>query len=162
MREWDDLIRRGGLWVAAQLVALIVAFGLPFAVPSAWVPWPTSLAGPVRWVGWVVLASGLFLAFAGLAALGKDLTPLPEPREGGSLRTGGVYGLVRHPIYGGIVLAALGVSLQSGSILGMSGALVALGFFDLKARAEEQRLESAYPDYTAYRRRTKRLIPGLY
>jgi protein-S-isoprenylcysteine O-methyltransferase Ste14 len=40
-------------------------------------------------------------------------------------------------------------------------AVVLLGFFELKSRREETWLEERFPDYPAYRARTRRLIPWI-
>jgi protein-S-isoprenylcysteine O-methyltransferase Ste14 len=73
----------------------------------------------------------------------------------------GPYGLVRHPIYTGIILAAFAVAGQVGAVSSLLGApLMAIGFA-LKARLEERFLsaqlgEAAYADY---RSRTPMLVP---
>ena len=46
--------------------------------------------------------------------------------------------------------------------LGVFLALLLLGFFDLKSRREEAWLIEVYRDYADYRRRVKKLIPGIY
>jgi protein-S-isoprenylcysteine O-methyltransferase Ste14 len=74
----------------------------------------------------------------------------------------GAYRLSRHPIYGGLILAAAGWGLLTASLVALVLAAVLLGFFDLKSRREEHWLEARYLDYPAYRARTRRLIPGVY
>jgi protein-S-isoprenylcysteine O-methyltransferase Ste14 len=44
----------------------------------------------------------------------------------------------------------------------MAGAFILLAFFDLKSRREEAWLVKRFPEYAAYQRRTRRLIPWLY
>jgi protein-S-isoprenylcysteine O-methyltransferase Ste14 len=94
--------------------------------------------------------------------LREALTPLPHPRAGASLVDTGSYRLVRHPIYGGIVLGAAGYGLVTASPLALVGAAALLGFFRLKSGREEMWLEQRYPGYPAYRTRTRRMIPFLY
>ena len=73
----------------------------------------------------------------------------------------GPYGLVRHPIYTGIIFAAFATAIQIGLAASLVGAsLMTLGFW-MKARLEERFLsaelgEGAYADY---RRRTPMLVP---
>ena len=72
----------------------------------------------------------------------------------------GPYGLVRHPIYTGLILAAFALGAQIGLLESLAGAaLMALGFA-IKARTEERFLgEELGPAYAEYRARTPMLIP---
>jgi protein-S-isoprenylcysteine O-methyltransferase Ste14 len=81
-------------------------------------------------------------------------------REGHELRTDGPYGIVRHPIYAGILCMLLGSAMLDGfglwtlALIG-GGALVLL-----RVRAEERLLSDVFPDdYERYRRRVPALIP---
>ena len=73
----------------------------------------------------------------------------------------GVYARVRHPIYGGIVVAAFGWGLVTASIAALVMALVIWGFFVVKSMREEAWLVERFPDYPAYRATTRRLIPWI-
>ena len=92
----------------------------------------------------------------------RPLTPMPKPKEGGELVEGGVYGIVRHPIYGGILLILFGGALATGRLARLGVAIGATGFFEAKARREEVWLVERYPSYRAYRLWVKKFIPGLY
>ncbi len=73
----------------------------------------------------------------------------------------GPYRLVRHPIYTGLILAALATALEKGTILGLAGvALITFGFW-LKAGFEERFLRDQLgrEAYDAYAARTPMLIP---
>ena len=52
----------------------------------------------------IALVLGLAIVAVGALALGRALTASPVPNESGSLRTGGPYRFVRHPIYTGVLL----------------------------------------------------------
>lgn len=112
-------------------------------------------------VGVAGIAFGLVLAVRGVRDLGSALTPLPHPRPDADLVVTGVYGLVRHPIYGGLVIAAVGWGLLTASPVALALTLVLWGFFELKSRREEVWLESRFAGYAAYKTRTRRLIPWL-
>lgn len=153
-----DLGRRGEGWVAAQVVLFVIVIGSGFAGPL----WN----GPARAVGAFagsgLIAAGVILVAAGILALRRQLTAFPMPVPGGRLIEEGPFGLVRHPMYGGGVIAALGWSLLTASPTTLASALLLLGFFDLKSRREEAWLGERFAGYAAYRRRTRRLIPWIY
>lgn len=111
--------------------------------------------------GGVLVAAGLLLAVAAALRLGKNLTPLPYPRRSGMLVQSGAYRLVRHPIYGGLVLAAFGWALVVGSWLTLAYAALLLLLLDAKASREERWLDAKHPEYSEYRRRVRKLIPFL-
>lgn len=114
-------------------------------------------------LGAALMLLGACLAGAGLLYLGPNLSPFPRPREnGGALVTTGVYALVRHPIYSGIALGAIGWSLWWGSLPALALALLLVVWFDLKSRREERWLVAKYPGYEAYRARVKKLVPFIY
>ncbi len=117
-------------------------------------------------VGWG--AAGLFSLIAaglllwGVMALGENLTPLPHPKDEGELVTGGVYGIVRHPIYSGVIFLAIAYSCWQWSLIHGMGALGLLLFFDIKARKEEAWLKDKFSDYDRYQSQVKKLIPWIY
>ena len=73
----------------------------------------------------------------------------------GQLVVRGPFGLVRHPIYGGVVLGLLAVSLLTRP-LALVPSLCGIVFLTLKARHEERLLREAVPGYDAYCRRVRR------
>jgi len=79
-----------------------------------------------------------------------------EPAE---LVTTGPYALVRHPIYGGMLLAMLGSALAQ-SLLWLAPLLVYGPLFIRSARREERLLLERFPQrYPGYLKRTKMLVP---
>jgi protein-S-isoprenylcysteine O-methyltransferase Ste14 len=116
----------------------------------------------LRLLGLVILAIGGVFGTDGALALGRNLTPFPKPMEGGTLVTSGVYGLVRHPIYTGLILGTLGWGIFRSNLLGAGLAVALFVFFDLKSRREERWLAEAYPDYEDYRKRVRKLAPWIY
>ena len=86
----------------------------------------------------------------------------PRPRAGAQLVTGGVYAVVRHPIYTGVVLGATGWGLLAASPGALACAAALFLLFDLKSRREEAWLTERFPGYAPYRARTRRLLPFVY
>jgi protein-S-isoprenylcysteine O-methyltransferase Ste14 len=70
--------------------------------------------------------------------------------------------LVRHPIYGGVVLASLGWSLTWLSLPGLAFCVVVALFFDRKSAFEERLLLGRFPEYAVYMARARKLIPWIY
>lgn len=149
---------RGEGWVAIQLV-LLAGIGLAGLAGPAW-------SGDARLVtlaiGSGIGLAGFVLAIAGIVQLREAITPFPYPTANARLLDGGAYRLVRHPIYAGIVAMAAGYGLVTASPLVLGLALVLLGFFGLKSAREETWLSARFPEYGAYRRRTRRLVPWLW
>jgi protein-S-isoprenylcysteine O-methyltransferase Ste14 len=112
--------------------------------------------------GLPLIPLGVGLVSAGILGLRRQLTAYPRPVPGGRLIKDGVFGLVRHPMYGGLLIAALGWGLVMASPMALAGAIVLGVFFDLKSRREEAWLAEQFAGYAAYRRHTRRLFPWLY
>ena len=157
-RGLPDLGARGEGWFAVQVV-LFVAIAVGGLGGPAW-------SGGLRLVsvvgGAALIGAGGVLAVRGILDLGGNLTPFPKPLEGAQLVDTGAYALVRHPIYGGAIIAALGWGLATASPASLAGALVLQFFFDLKSRREEAWPADQLGGYPAYRSRTRRLLPWLY
>ena len=153
-----DLGRRGEGWFLLQLV-LFGAIAVSGAAGPAWGGWPAAVGIAL---GGVLIGCGGILSLRGVLDLRENLTPFPRPLEGARLVKSGAYRLVRHQIYGGLVLGALGCGLVRASPLTLAGALLLAGFFYLKSRREEIWLSERYENYPTYRRRTHRLLPWIY
>ena len=83
--------------------------------------------------------------------------------KGHKLAIGGPFRILRHPIYMGLNLLALGTAIWVPTpILWAAFVLMAIGS-DLRARAEEAVLTQAFgPSYRQYCARTRRFVPGIY
>ena len=150
--EWY-LVVQAGLFV-------LLAFGPRTCrgVP-AWGP-PYALIGSL--CGGVLFVAGTLLAATGAANLGKNLSPLPQPKENATLVVTGAYRLVRHPIYSGLTFMAFGWGLWLHSWPTIGYALLLFAFFDIKSRREECLLEEKFPEFAAYRKRVRKLLPFIY
>lgn len=91
-------------------------------------------------LGIILMVGGLALVIVSLVSLGAALTPTPVPQESAALRTKGVYSLVRHPVYSGILVAALGFTLAVGSICQVLMWVALAVFFYAKAFWEDRLL----------------------
>lgn len=155
----DGFGARGGWWVVVQIPLLLLAYLVPRWTGQAI---PGSVAMLLAYAGQALLVTGALLTFTGVVALGRGLTPFPQPLPASQLRTRGAYALVRHPLYSGILLMAIGWSLYSSSVVGLVFDVLLFAFFDRKAAREELWLAEKFPDYASYRSRVKKLIPWIY
>lgn len=113
----------------------------------------------LRWLGAPLLAAGAAITTWGIRTLGRNLTPGTEPLPQGSLVTSGPYAHVRHPIYTGVVLLLAGYTLAwSNWTLALIVAVVALQYFEAKARREEKWMLQRFPDYETYMRHVPRRV----
>lgn len=150
--------RRGEGWVAAQGVLIVAALACGLRGPR----WPAGARTTLRAAAVVVGLGGGALFAAGGAGLGRQLTPFPKPIDDGELRDDGAYGLVRHPIYGGVLTLGLAWALATSPAV-LVPIVVGAPFFELKARREEAWLEERHPDYAAYRQRVrKKFLPFVW
>jgi len=115
-----------------------------------------------------VEVTGLLGVFAGLviahAAVAQNRFAAPtihdQSGEGQEVVSTGLYSLVRHPFYAGLLLVYLGAALWLGST---AAAIASAGFLILtlaRIVIEERWLREHLPDYAAYAKRVRgRLVP---
>jgi protein-S-isoprenylcysteine O-methyltransferase Ste14 len=117
----------------------------------------------VRWLGVVLFAAGGALRLWPVFVLGRRFSGLVAIQPGHTLVTGGIYGVIRHPSYLGLLVNALGWALAFRSGVGVLLTALMIPPLVARIRAEERLLRSQFGDeYDAYRSRTSRLIPGVY
>jgi protein-S-isoprenylcysteine O-methyltransferase Ste14 len=152
---------RGEWLVIAQIILMLLILVGPRGWPGA-PPWSPAAARLGAAAGYALIAIGVLLFIAGVIALGRNLTPVPHPRDNATLVQAGAYRLVRHPLYSGGLLMALGWALRVHGWLTLALVVITAVFMDIKARREERWLLAKFPEYAAYRKRVRRLIPFVY
>ena len=137
------------------IVGFVVA-GLDFRYGWSQVP---------QWV--VITASVLFLtAYALYAEVMREnayLSRTIKVEEGQTVVDTGMYGIVRHPMYGVTILLFLMIPL----VLGSWYALIAFAFYPaaivVRLNDEERLLTRELPGYAEYKKKVKyKLIPGIF
>lgn len=127
------------------------------------VPLPRRFTLPVALRTAGLVAEGVGLAGAAVAALrlGRSLSPNPVPRSSAVLTTTGPYRWVRHPIYSGLVLFAVGAALRADHPVRVAAAGGLVALLQGKSRWEEQLLRERLEGYAAYAAVTGRFVPRL-
>jgi protein-S-isoprenylcysteine O-methyltransferase Ste14 len=117
----------------------------------------------IRWVGVFLFAAGGALRIWPVFVLGDRFSGLVAIQPVHTLVTSGVYGVIRHPSYLGLLVNSLGWGLAFRSGVGVLLTALIIPPLLARIRAEERLLRAQFgEEYDAYRARTSRLIPGLY
>ena len=151
---------KGGWWVVAQFI--FIPLGAIAALIWAGPPSSGAVQIVLRVLAALFLISGGLMVGLGAARLGANLTAFPRPIASAFLVRSGVYGLVRHPIYTGVICLVAALACAFDSWVGAALAVVVFVFFDLKSRREEAWLAEKFADYRGYQSRVKKLIPFIY
>ncbi|MFB2936389.1 isoprenylcysteine carboxylmethyltransferase family protein [Aerosakkonemataceae cyanobacterium BLCC-F154] len=153
---------KGEYWFLAQALLITIFPFLPIYRPT-WLEINSSNLLNVSWgVAAVLTLIALVFLAKGLIDLGKHLTPLPYPKEDGELVQTGIYSLVRHPLYSGLIFLTLSWAIFQISLTHLFGVLVILIFLNAKANKEEAWLSEKFPEYAEYQQRVRKLIPWVY
>jgi len=148
----------------------VLAVFLPLGVIGAYVPAWCDRTGfwvidgdTVRWLGVALYAAGGALRLWPVFVLGRRFSGLVAIQPGHRLVTGGIYGVIRHPSYLGLLVNMLGWALAFRSLIGVLLGALTVAILIGRIRSEEALLHTQFgAEYEAYRARTWRLIPGLY
>jgi protein-S-isoprenylcysteine O-methyltransferase Ste14 len=112
--------------------------------------------------GAIALAVGLSVTAWGRQCLGANWSGTVTVKEGHTLIRTGPYGLVRHPIYSGLLLGLGGTALTIGEWRGVFAVALALFALLWKIRVEEARMLNVFPEYQHYQDETWALIPFIF
>jgi protein-S-isoprenylcysteine O-methyltransferase Ste14 len=116
-----------------------------------------------RWLGVILFAVGGALRLWPVCVLGNRFSGLVAIQPGHALVTTGIYGLIRHPSYLGLLINSLGWGLAFRSSVGVLIAALLVPPLIARIQAEERLLRSQFgAEYDAYCARTSRLIPSFY
>jgi protein-S-isoprenylcysteine O-methyltransferase Ste14 len=149
---WREIAVRLGCFALVVLAVQVIAFP-DVALYTLHQGMPLSL------LGIALCFCGIALAILARAHLEHTQPTAALDRTSVQLVTTGPYALVRHPLYGGLLLAMLGSAIAQ-SLLWLLPLMVYGPLFVRSARREESLLLEQFSDgYAAYRRRTKMLLP---
>jgi protein-S-isoprenylcysteine O-methyltransferase Ste14 len=128
---------------------------------------PHNMFGGARWLkvaAIVVLITGIAIRWTAILSLGKAFSANVAIRDTQTIYRSGLYRLVRHPSYSGLLLVFLAIAIHERNWLAaavmMTPTTAALLY---RIHVEEAALRGAFgAQYAAYSSTTKRLIPGIY
>ena len=146
--------------VAANFAAFVVF------ILSLWMLSGSRDGPPALWLaslGSLLASAGAALILRSRAALGSAWSFVPTADQATALITTGPYRLVRHPIYLGLALLAIG---NATAFSNWPAALIVLcgivPTFAWRARVEERVLSRTFGErYVQYREQTRLIIPGV-
>ena len=147
-------MRSRSVWCRCRFFLLAALILLPHG--SLWPVGGGVLAASIALAG-----AGVVIAVLGAAGLGPALTASPIPREHAALVTSGLYGLVRNPIYTGLMTGGLGLALFGASVWHIVAWLALVLLLSGKTRWEERMLVARHPDYRQYGAHVGRFVPGV-
>jgi len=186
MTLWDVLL---GGWTASEVLILIVTrtrrgggtvsdggsllilWPVIFAALSlaTWIgaTQPQTIFGGAHWVRtaslWLFLA-GLTIRWTAIVTLGRSFSANVAIRMNQKVQKTGLFRLVRHPSYTGLLVIFAADGLHTRNWLGLAAVLVPTTAALLyRIHVEERALREAFgAEYVEYSRVTKRLVPGIY
>jgi protein-S-isoprenylcysteine O-methyltransferase Ste14 len=154
----EDLTGEHRLGDAVQLI-LLVMFLAVWILDSFVLGFSTFLAESVPWfvrlpVGGILLIFTFYLELSGLR------TVFGKPQETPHVITGGVFSVVRHPIYLGAILCYAGMICLTFSLASAVLLLVIIAFHRFISRYEEKLLTQRFGDeYREYMNKVPMLFP---
>jgi protein-S-isoprenylcysteine O-methyltransferase Ste14 len=153
---------RNNRWVIAAFAVL--------GLLSAWLPafcdsrniWTFGGDG-VRWTGVALFTAGGVLRLWPVFVLGRRFSGLVAIQKDHALVTDGIYSVIRHPSYLGLLVGVVGWALAYRSGAGLLLAALTVIPVVGRIRAEEALLRLQFGEsHDAWCARTSRLVPGLY
>ena len=155
-REQEPEQKRVILLSALVFVAGFVLAGLDFRFGWTHLPLAVVIAG-------CVLFCGAYGLYAEVMRENAWLSRTVEVQAGQRVVDTGLYGVVRHPMYLGVLVLFLSMPLVLGSAVAVVPFLLVPWVLVKRIRNEEQVLETGLPGYGDYRKKVKyRLIPFLW
>jgi protein-S-isoprenylcysteine O-methyltransferase Ste14 len=148
-----------------HIVPLLLAFWLIFHAPKHWLWLNLRLLPDVPtawWTGLFITALGMTISIWARLTLGANWSGTVTLKDNHELISTGLYSRIRHPIYTGILVGAVGTAIIQGELRCLLGFLILLITFHFKAKREESFLHQEFgPGFIEHQRRTGMFLPKL-
>ena len=151
---------RGSMIIIWAIISLGIIMGFRYAHYGNWNP----INYMVAVAGYLFIISGLVIRWTSIIQLDKGFTVDVSIGKDHRLKTDGLYSVVRHPSYLGIILFLAGLSLVMNSLLSVAIVVlpvVAALLYRIHVE-EDLLLESFGEEYRKYQKKTRRLLPFIY
>jgi len=126
-------MKKDNFYVGVQMVL----FALYAFIPDILI---INTTRPIRLFASILVVIGLLIIAVSALQLNKNLSPFPSPKKNGKLITNGLYSIIRHPIYLGLIILLFGYGLHSGSLSKLLNTIMLSVLFHYKANYEEKLL----------------------
>lgn len=145
------------IWIGA-----ILLFFHPSSLASLTRP-PLTRKAWISWLGVALVAIGLSFAVWARVHLGKLWSGRVTLKQDHTIVRSGPYGIVRHPIYTGLVLALVGTALTQITVAALIGMVLLIIGLIIKIQQEERLLTGHFgAAYDQYRADVRGLIPYVW
>jgi len=142
------------------LFAVIAAFLLPRLPVFHFLNFTPNAV--VSSIGLILCATGMIFLVWGRHRLGRNWSRVVSAKEDHELVTSGPYALMRHPMYGGGLMACIGSAIVVGGPF-IFLLIFLTPLFLWRVGAEDRLMEQQFPnEYPDYKKRTKALIPFVW
>lgn len=150
--QWSAPNRRIGNLLVATQFSLIGLCLLPVG--------PTIGSGQLRPLGLACLVLAVAVGVLALVTMGSDTRVHPVPHAEAPLRSNGIYGWIRHPMYAAVLLACLGIALTGGRVLSLLALLGLMAVLRVKSGFEDRLLAERFGwQFAVYASRVPAVIP---
>lgn len=123
------------------------------------IDWHFGLFSWLKSLGFILAIVGILVILISLLQLNKNLSPFPTPKNSAVLIQNGLFKLVRHPIYSGIIILFFAYGIYRDSVFKIIITFLLLLLFYIKTDYEEKLLENKFPDYIFYKKKTGKFFP---
>ena len=155
----DENIKTGRVLVFLQFLLAAIVIGLTLIERS--LTYRQEIEA-VKIISVVLMILGIIIVITALVTFKQRVTPNPVPLETARLRTNGIYGYIRHPMYSSVILFLIGFTLYERAYYSFFLNIIVVIFLAVKIKFEEKQLEKHFPDYKEYQSKTKKLLPFIY
>ncbi|MFI5159412.1 MAG: methyltransferase family protein [Sphingobacteriales bacterium] len=145
-------------------IVIVVAFTLGNFIGREYPVWYINNYEIVVYTGMAICILGFAIRWTAVIQLGKMFTVDVTITDNHNLKTNGLYKIVRHPSYLGLLMIIAGLAICLNSIAGFL-MIVVPSFLAINHRikVEEQVLIAEFGEqYIDYKKRISKIIPGIF